>query len=137
MWILNWLPSLVFYIILLAGLVGLIVSKFTPTQYRVAVQALSALLFVFGVFMSGAISDNDAWQMRVKELEVKLAQAEIESQKENVKIVENVVTKTQVVKQKGQDVIRYIDREVTKYDTQCIIPKEFIEAHNKAAEQPK
>ena len=137
MWILNWMPNLVFYIILAVGLVGLILSKFTPVKYRIAAQALSALLFSFGVFMAGAITDYESWQMKVKELEVKLAQAEAESQKKNVEIVEKVVTKTQTVKQRGQDIIHYVDREVAKYNNQCIIPKEFIEAHNRAAEQPK
>lgn len=131
------MPNLVFYIILAVGLVGLILSKFTPVKYRIAAQALSALLFSFGVFMSGAIADYESWQMKVKELEVKLAQAEAESQKKNVEIVEKVVTKTQTVKQRGQDIIHYVDREVAKYNNQCIIPKEFIEAHNRAAEQPK
>lgn len=137
MWILNWLPNLVFYIILAIGLLGLILSTFAPTQYKKAVQALSALLFSFGLFMAGAISDNESWLMKVKELEVKLAQAEAESQKKNVEIVEKIVTKTQLVKQRGQDIIQYVDREVAKHNNQCVIPKEFVEAHNRAAEQPK
>jgi hypothetical protein len=73
----------------------------------------------------------------VKEMEAKLAAAEAESAKENIKIVEKVITRRNVIKQRGEDVIKYIDREVTKYDTQCVIPKEFIQAHNKAAEQVK
>jgi hypothetical protein len=74
---------------------------------------------------------------------VKLAKAEAESQKENVKIVEKIVTKTQIVKERGADIIRYVDREVVKYDTKfapggvCEIPNEFIKAHNDAAEQTK
>jgi hypothetical protein len=53
------------------------------------------------------------------------------------------VTKTQVVKDRGAEIIKYIDREIVKYDTkflpggECKIPKEFIESHNKAAEAPK
>jgi uncharacterized coiled-coil protein SlyX len=87
--------------------------------------------------MSGAIHNNAEWEARVKELEVKLAQAEVESQKENIKIVEKIVYKNQIVKQRGEDIIRYIDKEIVKYDNQCIIPKEFIDAHNKAAKGVK
>ena len=49
----------------------------------------------------------------------------------------------EIVKIKGEEVIKYVDRELVKYDTkfaaggQCEIPKEFIKAHNDAAEAPK
>ena len=87
--------------------------------------------------MSGAISNEEVWQARVKELEVKLAQAEVESAKENTKIVEKIVKKTEYIKVRGNDIIQYVDREVTKYDEVCSIPSAFIRAHNKAAEEPK
>jgi hypothetical protein len=54
-----------------------------------------------------------------------------------------VVTKTQVIKTRGEDIVKYVDREVVKYDTkfapgeECEIPKEFIKAINDAAEGPK
>lgn len=93
--------------------------------------------------MSGAIHDNEKWEARVKEMEAKVAAAEVQSKEENVKIVEKVVTKTQVIKTRGQDIVKYVDREVVKYDTkfapggECEIPKEFIKALNDAAEPPK
>jgi hypothetical protein len=70
-------------------------------------------------------------------MELKVAAAEVESAKENTKIVEKVVKKTEFIKSKGKDVIQYIDREVTKYDNTCVLPKEFIKAHNDAAEMTK
>jgi hypothetical protein len=93
--------------------------------------------------MMGGVANQERWEAKVKELEVKLAKAEAESQKENVKIVEKIVTKTQIVKERGADIIRYVDREIVKYDTKfapggvCEIPKEFIKAHNDAAEKTK
>ena len=93
--------------------------------------------------MSGAIYDNNAWEAKVKEMEAKVAAAEAQSKEENVKIVEKVVTKTQVIKTRGEEIVKYVDREVVKYDTkfapggECEIPKEFIKALNDAAEAPK
>jgi len=87
--------------------------------------------------MSGAISNEESWQAKVKEMEAKVAAAEIESQKENVKVVEKVVTKTQVVRERGNDIVRYVDREVVKYDSKCEIPKEAVSAVNQAAEGVK
>jgi hypothetical protein len=89
---------------------------------------------VFGTFMIGAVYNNDAWLAKVKELEIRVAKAEEESKKENIKIVEKIVVKTQIVKEKGNDVIRYIDKEIVKYDNQCVIPDEFVKALNEAAE---
>jgi hypothetical protein len=148
MWILQWLPNWIFYGIFFAGLLGLLatyVMKFIPFVYvyRTPIQAVSVLAIVIGTYMSGAISNEESWQTKVKEMEAKVAAAEIESQKENVKVVEKIVKKTEYITRRGQDIIQYVDREVTKYDErfrpggQCELPKEFIKAINNAAEAPK
>ena len=148
MWILQWLPDWIFYGIFFAGLLGLLatyVMKFIPFVYvyRTPIQAVSVLAIVIGTYMSGAISNEESWQAKVKEMEAKVAAAEIESQKENVKIVEKIVKKTEYITRRGQDIIQYVDREVVKYDDrfrpggQCELPKEFIKAINTAAEAPK
>jgi len=148
MWILQWLPNWIFYGIFFAGLLSLLatyVMKFIPFVYvyRTPIQAVSVLAIVIGTYMSGAISNEESWQAKVKEMEAKVAAAEIESQKENVKIVEKIVKKTEYITRRGQDIIQYVDREVVKYDDrfrpggQCELPKEFIKAINTAAEAPK
>ena len=148
MWILQWLPNWIFYGIFFAGLLGLLatyVMKFIPFVYvyRTPIQAISILAIAIGTYMSGAISNEEAWQARVKEMEAKVAAAEVQSVKENIKIVEKVVKKTEYITRRGQDIIQYVDREIVKYDTKfapggvCEIPKEFIKAHNDAAEAPK
>jgi len=150
MWILSWLPFWFFYIILGIGLVGLVVTyllKYVPLPalyiYKTAIQIGSIVLIVFGTYMSGAISNEEAWIAKVKELEAKVEAAKIESINENVKIETKIVTKTQVIKERGKEIVKYIDKEIVKYDTkflpggECEIPKEFIQAHNKAVEAPK
>ena len=148
MWILNWLPNWIFYGIFFVGLLGLLatyVMEFIPfvSSYRTPIQAVSILAIVIGTYMSGAISNEESWQAKVKEMEAKVAAAEIQSQKENIKVIEKVVTKTEYITRRGQDIIQYVDREVVKYDTKfapsgvCELPKEFIKAINNAAETPK
>ena len=148
MWILSWLPNWIFYGIFFAGLLGLLatyVMKFIPFVYvyRTPIQLGSIAAIVIGTYMSGAISNEEAWQTRVKEMEAKVAAAEAESQKENVKIVEKVVNKVQIVRTRSEDIIKYVDKEIIKYDTKflpgeiCEIPNEFVEAHNRAAEVAK
>jgi hypothetical protein len=150
MWILKWLPFWLFYAVLGVGFLGLAVTyllKFIPIPaiyiYKTPIQLGSVALIVIGTYMSGAISNEEAWLARVKELEAKVEAAQIESEKENVKIETKVITKTQLIKERGEEIIKYVDKEIVKYDTkflpggECEIPKEFIVLHNKAAEAPK
>ena len=144
MWLLNWLPDWIFYAIGLIGLVGLFATyllKFIPIpaiyMYKTPIQLVSVLLIGFATYMSGGIANEEKWNARVKEVEAKVAAAEVESAKQNVKIVEKIVKKTEYITKKGNDVIQYVDREITKYDSGCVIPKEFIKAHNDATELNK
>ena len=151
MWILQWLPSWIFYAVLLAGVFGVAASYFIRFLgfipflyvYKTPIQLGSIAAIAIGTFMAGAIHDNEKWEARVKEMEAKVAVAEVQSKEENIKIVERVVNKVQIVKTRGEDIVKYVDREVVKYDTKfapggvCEIPKEFIKAHNDAAEAPK
>jgi hypothetical protein len=73
----------------------------------------------------------------VQELETKVAQAETKSATTNTEIVQKIVTKTQVVRERGRDIVQYVDREVVKFDATCVVPKEFVSTHNRAAEAPK
>jgi 4-hydroxyphenylpyruvate dioxygenase-like putative hemolysin len=138
MWILKFLPNWLFYLTLLAGIAAFLVTYFVKVLPQAKlVQAASAAVVAFSIYMIGAISNNDAWLARVKDLEVKVAEAEAKSATTNTDIVEKTIVKTQVVKERGQDIVKYVDREVVKYDTNCTIPQEFVTAHNRAAEAPK
>ena len=138
MWILQFLPNWIFYLLLLSGIAGFLVTHFIKVLPQAQlIKLASGLAIVIGLYMIGAISNNDAWLARVKDLEVKVAEAEAKSATVNTEIVQKTVTKTQIVRERGQDIVQYVDREVVKYDNNCVIPKEFVTAHNKAAEAPK
>ena len=92
------------------------------------------------VYMLGMQANDSIWRKRTSDLELKVKELEVKSQQENTKIVERVVTKQQVVKQRGEDIIKYIDREVIKnqevikYIEQCPkLPDEVVTTINKAA----
>jgi uncharacterized protein YacL len=83
MWILQWLPNWLFYVILLLGLIAFLVTyllKFIPIPtlyiYRTPIQIVSVIMIVFGVYMAGSIANNESWLAKVKEVEAKLAEAE-------------------------------------------------------------
>jgi hypothetical protein len=138
MWILNWLPDFVFHLILILGVLALLAGwalKMVPVvaKYSLPLQVAGVLLTILGVWYEGGIAKDAEWKARVAELETKVAQADVKSANVNTKVVTKVVTKTQVIKEKGDEVVRYIDREVAKYDAECKIPQAAIKAHNASA----
>lgn len=146
MWILEWLPNWIFYAIFFAGILGVVatyVLGFIPflSAYKIPIQVISIIAIVVGTYMAGAISNEESWLAKVKDVEAKVAEVQVQSAKENIKIVEKVVKKIEIVKVQGNEVIKYVDREVVKYDTKfapggiCEIPKEFFIAHNDAAKE--
>ena len=152
MWILHFLPdALILWIcniVLLAGVLLTVAAFFIQripviNQYRTPAQVLGIALLVMGVYWRGGYAIEQEWRERVAEVEARVAAAEAKSAEENVKIVTKVVTKTQVIKTRGETITKYIDREIVRYDEKfakggmCEIPQEFIKAHNSAAEAPK
>ena len=133
---------------LLAGILLTVTAFFIKripviNQYRIPAQVLGIALLVMGVYWRGGYAIEMEWRERVAEVEARVAAAEAKSAEENVKIVTKVVTKTQVIRTRGETITKYIDREIVKYDEKfarggmCEIPQEFIKAHNSAAEAPK
>ena len=144
MWILEWLPNWIFYAILLIGLLGFLITyllKFIPIpalyMYRAPIQIVSVIFIIIGVYMAGSIANNESWEAKVKEVQAKLAEAEAQGAKETIKIVEKIVVQEKIVRQRGQDIVQYVDREVVKYDNKCEIPPPFVDAHNQAASGAK
>jgi hypothetical protein len=138
MWIINWLPEFVVHLIFLAGVVGTIagfVLGFIPfvSKYKFPIQIISLLLLSLGVYLEGGLAEKAKWELRVKEMEAKVAKAEAESQKTNVQIVEKVVTEKEYIKVKGAKVVEYIDREVKVFDSNCTVPEVAIKAHDMSA----
>jgi hypothetical protein len=152
MFILHFLPdALILWIcniVLLAGIMLTATAFFIRripviNQYRTPAQVLGIALLVAGVYWRGGYAIEMEWRERVAEVEARVAAAEAKSAEENVKIVTKVVTKTQVIRTRGETITKYIDREIVRYDEKfakggmCEIPQEFIKAHNSAAEAPK
>ena len=108
--------------------------------YNDVIKISSIFGIIFGIFMVGAIYDNDAWLQRVSELEKKVLELETKSAEANTKLVQKVLVKKQIIKERGDDIIKYIDREIVKdnevikYIEHCPkLPNEIVNTLNKAA----
>jgi hypothetical protein len=153
MWLLSFFPdNFLIYIvncILIAGAVGTFLSFFVINRllrwwpgmaaYYHILQILSLVVLVAGVYFKGGYSTELAWREKVAEAEKKVAEAEAKSQQVNTVVKERVVKKLELVRTKGDDIIKYVDREVVKdkevikFVENCPIPDIVIKTHNAAA----
>jgi hypothetical protein len=148
MWILHLLPdALIAWIVNLILLTGAVITaagffvRFIPfvTQYRIPVQIAGILLLTTGVYFKGGYTTEMAWRERVREVEARLQAAETRSAEVNTEIVTKVVTQTRIVRERGDDIIKYMDREVVKnqevikFVENCPIPEIIVNTHNAAA----
>jgi uncharacterized membrane protein len=133
-WILKIFPDWFWWLTLIAGFSGYFLAHLIPLKsYQMYIKIAGAVLVALSIFIFGLQHADNKWQQAAKELQIKVQVAEAESKTANAQIETKVVTKTQLVKQKGETVVKYIDREVVKIDERCTIPPEFVNAHNQAA----
>lgn len=142
MWILNLFPYWIFYLLVIAGTLGLIASavlKFVPlvSTYRLPIQIVSGISLLIGIYYQGAIASQKVWEAKVKDLEVKLALAEEKSKQVNEVVKIEYRDKVKVVKD-VQVVVQEKIKEVTKIlDQACTVPPEGITLLNAAAANVK
>ena len=148
MFILHLLPdSLLAFIVdavLLAGILSTVLTCFllkhlirlipTLAPHVKIAQIASVLLLLSGVYFKGGYSSEMAWRERVREMEAKVAAAEQQSAEANEKLAAGGKEKIKIIREKGVIIKQYVDREVAKYDSTCVIPSAVVKAHNAAAE---
>jgi uncharacterized coiled-coil protein SlyX len=142
MWILDFLPSWIFHLIVVAGVGGILASavlKFIPfiSNYKLPIQVGSVILLAFGLYMEGGISNQEKWEARVKELEAKVAIAEEQSKTANVALSAAVKEKTQLVKQTQVVIQEKLVKVKEQIDATCTVSPDAIKLLNEAAELPK
>jgi predicted PurR-regulated permease PerM len=138
MWFFNFIPGTLFYALFLAAGTGYIVSLFLPhtiLQKQVKIASIAAL--ALSIYLLGMLYVNNWWKDKAAQLEQQVAELAQKSSETNAVIEKKLVTRTEIVRVRGDDIVKYVDREIVKYNTQCVIPLEFVTAHNRAAEQPK
>jgi hypothetical protein len=156
-WILHFLPDgfleFVIYAILGLGFTATVATlvfinpllRFFPMlagTYRL-IQVASVSVFLVGVYLWGGYSTEIRWRNEVAEMQKQIDEAHAAAKTANELIVVDSKAKVKYIKGRTEYITQYIDKEIVKYDTkflpggQCEIPREFIKAHNDAAEAPK
>lgn len=140
MWIVNFLPDWIFHLITIVSLLGLAASfvlssiPFVSDNAK-AIQAGCAIVLIIGVFFEGAISDNNSWQTRVKELELKVAKAETESAEANGKLSKALAAKDKEIALAQAELKNRIRQGAAAMDAVCKIPADVVSILNDAAKK--
>lgn len=157
MWIFTiapeWSIHLIFTVGVILTLLGFVLG-FIPliNRYKIPIQIIGLFTLIFGTYLEGGLADNKEWELKVKEVEAQVAKAEAESANLNTQLQAALSDKKQVIKEKGDTIIKYVDKFVDKeilkevpgpervkiekvieYIENCPVPKELLEIHNKAA----
>ena len=150
MWFLHFFPEWLFgfivHSLLVVGLVGTFLSFFVLNKilrlvpafanyYRIA-QLASIVTLTLGVYLWGGYSMEMAYREKVATLQAELEEAKKNSGKVNTVIETKVVTKTKVIKEKGDTIVQQVDKLIP-VEQDCSLPKEAIEVHNEAARMNK
>lgn len=138
--LIAWIVNLILFTGAVVTAAGFFV-RFIPfvNTYRIPVQVAGILLLTVGVYFEGGYTTEMAWRERVREVEAKLEVAQKQSAEVNTEIITKTVTQTRIVKERGDDIIKYVDREVVKnqevirFVENCPIPEIIINTHNAAA----
>lgn len=142
MWILSWLPDFVFHIVVIIGILGIVASfffSFVPfiSQYKLPLQVVSIIILVFGVFFEGAISNNNSWLLKVKDMEKRIAQAETQSAETNTKLVTEIAKKQKELSQAQIELKKRIQENASSMNAECKVSNDTIGILNDAAKGSK
>jgi uncharacterized protein (DUF2164 family) len=140
MWVLNFLPNWAIHLIVLLG-VGLIVASkfvglipaFNPLYgiIRSVIdrfgKILGIVVILFGVWLEGGNYFYNQTREEIKRIEQ-------QSREATAKIQEEYQQKLAVTKQKGETIVKYVDKYITKEaDAKCVIPNNVVVLHDSAA----
>ncbi len=134
----DWLYHTLFFASLLSVLAGFFLAKVPLVkQYSMLLKWGGLFVFLTSLFLQGALYDYNVMQARVEEAKKQAQEYEQQNKELNDKLAEKSDNVKEKIKVKKEYITKYIDREITKYDKTCVIPKEFVKAHNEAAEKTK
>ena len=135
----SFVPDFVFHLIVFVGIIGVIASSFFSfvpfiSNYRLAIQVISIVLLVIGVWFEGGLSTQKDWELKVAEVEKKVLIAEAKSAEANVQLIEKIKDNEKLRKERQNATQNIITKVVKQSDSQCTLSNGFIRVHNSASQ---
>jgi hypothetical protein len=160
-WMLSFLPDWFWTAVFISGILAVIAAwllKRIPfvSRYQSIFKVGGIIAILIGTWFLGAASNEERHKAEVESMQKKIEEATAQAVLTNRAIETKVEVQTKVIREKGKDIVKYVDRfvdrevikeiqgperirreEIIKYIEQCPVPKEIIDLHNQAAELNK
>lgn len=134
----SWIFHSLFYLSIVSMILGFAFGKAKLIKQWALMLKISGVIgFAISTFLEGALYDYNVMQSRIEEAKQQTAEYEQKNKDLNDKLAKKSSKVKEKIQVKKEYITRYIDREVKKYDNQCVIPNEFVKAHNDSAEKTK
>lgn len=142
MWLIEWLPDWLFYLVLFAGVILAISALFLKqipwvNRYQVPIMLLGILMIVIGIWFAGVIAKDRHYQQEIAELQVRVAEAEKKAAEANTQIEYVYRDRVEVVEKVRYKVISAIRESSNEIDANCQVSPAAVEILNQAAESPQ
>ena len=105
-------------------------------QYKLPAELIGIIVLLAGTYLFGGYGVEMAWRERVAELEAKVKEAEVQSQKVNIVIQTKIVERVKIVEKKVEVVRKEIEVQKEVINAECKINDVAIELYNKAISDP-
>jgi hypothetical protein len=143
MWMLSFIPDSWLYQAVIAvmgiGATGYLVGTFGGfipgiKTASALIKGISTLVLIAGVYFFGSYSTEMKWRAEAAKLKADMDRKVALSEKNSKQVVTKYITKTKVVKEKGDVIIKKVTEYVNKdADAKCVVPKSFVVLHDSAA----
>ena len=108
--------------------------KLIPTKYKILIGLSALVIALSTVYYLGRKHVHDLYNVKILEQEKQIAELETKREKVTVQVVTEYVDRVKIVKEKGDTVVKYVDRYITaEDDAKCSIPTKFVSLHDAAA----
>jgi hypothetical protein len=138
-WMINLLPTWMFHMIILIGIVLILSSwilKRIPfiKEYNFPIHLIGILLTGVGIYYTGERVNEANWEAKIKDMESKVQVAEAKSREVNTVIETKVLEKVKIVKEKT-NANKKIIQEVAgaQLDAKCELPNSTVMLVNSAS----
>ena len=104
------------------------------SKYKIPAQIVGGIALGLGLYLEGGLAYKQKADLQAAEIKAKLATAQVVSAQKNTEIQTKIMTKTQIIHDKGEAIIKYIEGDAAAINSECVLPTEAIDIHNKAAQ---
>jgi hypothetical protein len=137
------LPPIVYHILVIAGIIGILVSTLTDwllpvSKYLLWIKVVIYGLMVVGLLGSGYNISENKWKLKYADLErsnnelaLQNEKLKTEAEKKTVEVITRFITKEKIIEKKADEIINNVDQYISKEDDNtCNISDGFVRLFN-------